>query len=373
MGLHVLEAAAAHLADQGITQIALFGSGQHTRPIVRQPWVRFGISVRLIIDDQPTIKAMGGVPIVQTQEAEIPSEVGAIVISSQHYEQQLYERACQAFGSLGVPIIRLYTKHGSPYEDEPTRQRLRQNHGLSAQDADWLVKNRTERHDALLPMLPPERTELHLRRYELASELIEKIEAQSVADLACGTGYGATILQGQAPLQGPASLQGHAPINYIGVDIDPQAIAYATRRYGSQARQYCCASATAIPIEDNAVDLIASFETIEHIEETHGLCAQYARVLKPQGRLVVSTPNKLGPTPFHVHDFDLESFVQALSSHFEIIELIAQLPTDEVFDPRLPPGMWTLDPSQVDHLAIGPDRRRPDFLIAIAKHQEPRS
>ncbi len=352
----VFERTASMLSAQGITDIALFGAGRHTRPIVRQPWIRYGIAVRVIFDDHPIQSAMGGVPIAKPCPDNLPDAVGAIVISSECYERQLDCRARQVFGGLDLPIVKLYTTDDAPYQADQTLERLAGLSNLTQDDARWLVENRGERHDALLPMLPPARTELHIRRYELAGDLIGCIGATAVADLACGTGYGSTILA-----------HNH-DITYVGVDIDLPTIQYAQRRYGSPTRQFHCASAIELPIDDNAVDLIASFETIEHIEQTSELCAQYARILKPGGLLVVSTPNKLGPTPHHVHDWDLEEFINALESRFEIIELIAQLPIDEVFDSHLPPGMWRIDRNRVNREAFDQSMPRPDFLLAIAKH-----
>jgi len=353
----VLERTAAMLSAQGITDIALFGAGQHTRPIVRQPWTRYGIAVRVIFDDHPTKPSLGGIPIAKPLPENLPDQIGAIVISSQTYEKQLHTQARKAFAKLDLPIIKLYTTDDSPYQADRTIERLSALPDLSEPDARWLVENRGERHDALLPMLPPARTELHIRRYELAAELLDRINGTAVADLACGTGYGSTILA-------------HNPqTTYIGVDIDQPTIDYANRRYGSSTRHFHTASAIDPPIEDNAVDLVASFETIEHIEQTQALCAQYARILKPAGLLVVSTPNKLGPTPHHVHDWDLKDFIATLEPDFEILKLIAQLPIDTVFDPHLPPGMWHIDPTQTNNDASTRSTPRPDFLIAIARHR----
>ncbi len=353
----VLERTAAMFRAQGITDIALFGAGGHTRPIVRQPWTRYGVSVRVIFDDHPTRPAMGGIPIAKPCREDLPDVVGAIVISSQCYEHKLFGRASKIFAEFDLPIVKLYTTDDAPYQADRTLERLASLPDLTLDEARWLVENRGERHDALLPMLPPARTELHIRRYELAADLIDRIDASIVADLACGTGYGSTVLAHDHD------------ITYLGVDIDLPTIRYAQKRYGSPTHQFHCASAIELPIGDSEVDLIASFETIEHIEETEKLCAQYARILKPDGLLVVSTPHKLGPTPHHVYDWDLEEFINALEPNFKIIELIGQLPVDEVFDPSLPPGMWYLDPTQSGNQPnIQPTVRRPDFLIAIAKH-----
>lgn len=360
----LLARTAAWLGAQGISTIALFGAGRHSRPIIRQPWASHGIRVALVLDDNPRLSSMGGVPVARPDEP-LPDGIGAIVISSHCYEQQLFERAKNLFGAREIPIIRLYANDDDAYEAMATLERLRRIKGLNESDARWLVENRGERHDASLPMLPPARTELHLRRYELASDILARLNARAVADMACGTGYGADLLS-------PAS--GHLARRYVGVDLDERTIEYARARHAGPGRDFVCCSATSTPIESESVDVVASFETIEHIEDTESLVGEYARVLRPRGVLVVSTPNKLGPTPYHVHDFGAPDFLAALEDRFEIVEVLGQLPLDDVHDPDLPPGLWRIDRevARLD-MDLGPATQpstRPDFLVAIARRRD---
>ena len=48
-----------------------------------------------------------------------------------------------------------------------------------------------------------------------------------------------------------------------------------------------------LPFEDNLFDYIACLEVIEHLENPHFLIAEFGRVLKNNGLLVISTPNIL--------------------------------------------------------------------------------
>lgn len=50
-----------------------------------------------------------------------------------------------------------------------------------------------------------------------------------------------------------------------------------------------------LPYPDEIFDTVISAETIEHSPEPRGAVAELARVLKPGGRLYVTTPNYLGP------------------------------------------------------------------------------
>jgi len=352
----ILEKSAAYLKASQISKIALYGSGPYARPLLRQPWARYGIRVSCVINSENiTRSSIGGVPLVSNSPSDLPSDVQAIVIVSPEQSQLYIQQIRERFQSCNAQIIQLYGNHDADYQRDVTIERLTRTTELSSQDVEWLLENRGERHDASLDMLPPARTELHLRRYELAADLCNSNECKTVADLACGTGYGADLLARSSHSQ------------YSGVDIDEQTIEFAQRRHGTDKAKFYCASACETAIDSTSIDLIASFETIEHIEETDQLLKEFVRVLKPNGLLVVSTPNKMGPTPYHVHDFSFESFLLAISDRFEILDVVGQLPLDTIFDQTLPPGMWRIDQSQVDADAIGRENRKPDYLIAIAR------
>ncbi|MEM7622737.1 MAG: FkbM family methyltransferase [Planctomycetota bacterium] len=382
----IIERTAEALAAAGHQRIALFGAGRHTKPIVRQPWLTHGIAVTSIIDDAPPPTGMlGGIPVVTPEQAIAKAGHGfaadlsgdraeasgerfsAIVISSEAYEDALHARATESMGAAGIPIIRLYEREDA-YSEHRTTDRLRRlartQSGPSAlreDDIAWLVANRDERHDATLPMVRPDRAEFHLRRYELAAWIASQSTGTTsapidhAADLASGTGYGTAMLASTGI--------GHV----IGVDINERAVAYASRRHSAGgACVFRCASVTDTGIESGSCGLVASFETIEHVEDTEGLVNELARVLEPGGSLVISTPNKLGPTPYHVHDFGFREFRAALERRFSIRAWFGQRPVDDVYETDLPPGIWRLDTDaaaadQTD--ALG---RRADVLIAVA-------
>lgn len=360
--MRVIEATARALAAEGVRRIALFGAGRHTRPIVRQPWQAFGIEVVLIADDAPTQRALAGVP-VRTPEAwrdEGVPAIDAVVVSSYMHEETLAKRAEAAFGVIGIPVVRLYGGELRSYEPAEVEARLAERVGLSADEARWLVEHRDERHDATVGMIRPERTEFHLRRYELAADIIAASPGARVGDLACGTGYGARLLIAQGLAEA-----------CVGVDLDGHAVAYAGRYHTMGGRaSFRSASVTETGIDTDSLDAIASFETIEHVAETDSMLREFARVLKPGGRLVISTPNRMGPTPYHVHDFGLPDFRAALERWFTIDAWLGQLPIDDVFDPTLPPGVFGLDiGAAVDGR---PDRfgRSPHALIAVCRAKD---
>jgi SAM-dependent methyltransferase len=155
----------------------------------------------------------------------------------------------------------------------------------------------------------------HLYRYKFAARFVDGL---SVLDVACGEGYGA------------AGLLRAGARHVLGVDIASEACSLAADRYDFPCIR---ASADAIPLAACSVDLVVSFETIEHLNSPNLLVAECARVLKPGGKLIISTPNRAvvermrsTPNPFHPSELDEQGFSEVLSSRFRIQRMYCQVP-----------------------------------------------
>lgn len=75
---------------------------------------------------------------------------------------------------------------------------------------------------------------------------------------------------------------------------------------------------------------MASFETIEHLNEHRAYLSECQRVLAPGGIFICSTPNRrayLGTlhSPFHVLEFSLPEFSLLLMEYFADLTLHYQL------------------------------------------------
>ncbi|WP_435008487.1 class I SAM-dependent methyltransferase [Tundrisphaera lichenicola] len=154
----------------------------------------------------------------------------------------------------------------------------------------------------------------HVARYRFAKD---HVVGKRVLDIACGEGYGAAGLA----MAGASSV--------VGVDLSPEACEHARAKYGLDAR---VGNAQAIPLPDRSVDLVVSFETIEHVENPDQFLRECARVLVPEGVLILSTPNRPvysgeGPlNPFHQSELDEGEFVGLLESRFRSVRLYSQFP-----------------------------------------------
>jgi SAM-dependent methyltransferase len=149
----------------------------------------------------------------------------------------------------------------------------------------------------------------HLARYRLAAQLAP---GRRVLDVACGEGYGSALMAAA----GARSV--------VGVDLDEVTVEHARTRHGIEA---VAGDVRSLPFDDGAFDLVVSFETIEHVEEPERALDELARVLAPDGLVVVSTPNSrqsLVENEFHVREFDHAEFMKLLEARFPAVRPLYQ-------------------------------------------------
>lgn len=151
----------------------------------------------------------------------------------------------------------------------------------------------------------------HISRYAFATNFIS---GKCVLDIACGEGYGT------------AALAKAGASSVIGVDISDIACKNAIRNYGVDAR---VGSATEIPLADSSVDIVVSFETIEHIDSPDRFISECYRVLRPNGMAIISTPNAKEGTgvslnPFHPSEMSEVKFLKILTRVFSDIRVFEQ-------------------------------------------------
>ena len=169
-----------------------------------------------------------------------------------------------------------------------------------------------ERDDLSISGTFAERYE-HLFRYKLAKDQ----QWNKIVEVGCGTGYGSAILASDAQI--------------TAFDISKQAISYAVKVHPGP--DYVVGSATALPLPDESVDAIVSFEVIEHLTDAEKFLDECKRVLREDGAIILSSPNPgylpnlfkhrlLGkPIPrkiwegniYHVREFSYEDMIGLLS------------------------------------------------------------
>ena len=147
----------------------------------------------------------------------------------------------------------------------------------------------------------------HLHRYAIAMNFTA---GKSVLDIASGEGYGAALLAQEARF-------------VVGVDINSEVTEHAKNRYPYRNLSFCVGSCAAIPLSNNSIDLVSSFETIEHHSQHDEMLEEIKRILKPNGVLILSSPNRLVysdepdyQNPYHVKELYYSELHELLRRYF---------------------------------------------------------
>ena len=159
----------------------------------------------------------------------------------------------------------------------------------------------------------------HWHRYHFAQRWVE---GRRVLDVACGEGYGSALLAKRAR-------------HVTGIDVSTEAIAHAKAAYASLPNAtFDCAPCTRLPLADGSIDIAVTFETIEHIAEQEAFLDELARVLVPEGLLILSCPNRAEyrdrrgfDNPFHVKELYRAELAQLVSERFPHTAWYGQRPT----------------------------------------------
>ncbi|SDJ29253.1 2-polyprenyl-3-methyl-5-hydroxy-6-metoxy-1,4-benzoquinol methylase [Frankineae bacterium MT45] len=159
-----------------------------------------------------------------------------------------------------------------------------------------------------LPGIPHEN--YWFRRHQVAYEFIlDRLRDAVVVEVGCGEGYGSALLATAAR-------------QVLGVDYDELAISHCANRYSEV--DFVRGNLAALPVRDGAADAVVSLQVIEHVWDHPQFVRQCRRALRPGGRLIVSTPNRLtfspdndGTTPptnpFHTHEFTAVELTRLLN------------------------------------------------------------
>jgi SAM-dependent methyltransferase len=159
----------------------------------------------------------------------------------------------------------------------------------------------------------------HLARYYFAAPF-----ARSKRILDVGTGYG----------YGPVVLLNAGASSVEACDIDRDTIARATSTYGQLGIRYLVDDAEELSLVSRPVDLVCSFENIEHLRHPERFVRAAARVLAKDGLMVCSTPDRLATPPFvegrpanqfHVHEWYRDEFKALLRRGFEEVDVWVQV------------------------------------------------
>ncbi|KZS66978.1 MAG: class I SAM-dependent methyltransferase [Mycobacterium pseudokansasii] len=144
------------------------------------------------------------------------------------------------------------------------------------------------------------------RRHEVVYQrLAPRCAGRDVLEAGCGEGYGADLIAEVAR-------------RVVAIDYDEAAVAHVRSRYPRvDVRQ---ANLAELPLPDASVDVVVNFQVIEHLWDQGQFLRECARVLRPSGLLLVSTPNRItfSPgrdtpiNPFHTRELNADELTELL-------------------------------------------------------------
>lgn len=177
--------------------------------------------------------------------------------------------------------------------------------------------NNFEIHDNGERILPTEEGEVsfvfsrHNFAYRYARNFVRD---KTVIDIGCGTGYGSNILSEQAKF-------------VYGIDYHPGTILYCKEHYNASNIRFYQRDATKLEFKQQ-FDVAVCFQIIEHIDNISDFIERIKRLVKPGGKILISTPNvketKKGQrkNPYHLNEMTFAQFNNLLQKHFSTCELL---------------------------------------------------
>lgn len=155
----------------------------------------------------------------------------------------------------------------------------------------------------------------HTVRYELAVQLLRSeggLRGGTCLDFFCGNGYGTFMISGCFP-----------ELCVVGVDGSKDAIDMADQFYNRPNNMF---SWKLFPflIPANSNDMVACFESLEHVEDDRLMMDLILRSLKPHGVALISVPNQdmhpleKNPHQFHFRHYRHADFVSMIPEEFFI-------------------------------------------------------
>jgi SAM-dependent methyltransferase len=149
------------------------------------------------------------------------------------------------------------------------------------------------------------------RRHEAAYEFLRPwCVGADVLEAGCGEGYGAHLLAGVAR-------------RVVGLDYDAATARHVADRYPEI--HVVRGDLQRLPFADASVEVVVNLQVIEHLWNQPGFLRECARVLRPAGTLIVSTPNRLtfspggAPVnPFHTRELSAAELAELLTPQFRL-------------------------------------------------------
>jgi len=136
--------------------------------------------------------------------------------------------------------------------------------------------------------------------HPFVSALLPNLESKTILDVGCGRGIWGFLIKIQRSLKGS---------EFIGIDLNKNSIKFV-KDHNIYTKAICADITKKLPFKEKSADFIICSEVIEHFDKKKGLAllAEFDRIIKPGGRIIVTTPNVWLNMPY----------VNALDKHYSL-------------------------------------------------------
>jgi SAM-dependent methyltransferase len=138
-----------------------------------------------------------------------------------------------------------------------------------------------------------------------------RVAGARVAEIGCGSGYGAPRLAASAR-------------QVDAFDQNPRAIEWARAHYNAANLRYLHEGSDPAP-SPGEYDAVVCFQVLEHLERPEPFLGRLRELLRPGGALYLTTPNRItsaGENIYHVHEYEPDELAALLRARFETVSLL---------------------------------------------------
>ncbi len=147
------------------------------------------------------------------------------------------------------------------------------------------------------------------QRHLIAYKEVAKLITGTVLEIGSGEGYGITELASKAD-------------KYIAIDKYDSPIKDDLKDQNKV--EFHKMNVPPLRFDDNSVDYVVTFQVIEHIKDDEKFVKEIHRVLKPGGKLILTTPNilmSLSRNPWHIREYNPTEMKDILKTSFSDINM----------------------------------------------------
>jgi len=173
----------------------------------------------------------------------------------------------------------------------------------------------------------------HACRYIYISNIVQ---GKTLLDAGCGAGYGSHHL---------ASVSARS---VTGIDISRETIDYALSNYTHPNLRFIQSDIRSLPFHSDTFDSVVAFEILEHIQDHERFLSESKRILKPEGILIISTPDierYKSDNEFHQKELTSSEFTELLGSFYRNVGIYFQSEQLASVIQKKTPGLTSADHS----------------------------